>query len=150
MGYLTEQDAKIIAERFAHGLDADVALEFFAPTTGGIALPGQDAETAEYTRQILIETAGLSPKLHLNVHSMVAEPEAAAALGIVRTPATAVIGRQDYGIRYYGIPAGYEFATLLELIVLASKGQAPLAPEPRTVLSRLKGDAHIQVFVTPT
>lgn len=150
MPYLNDQDAKIIAERFASELEADVTLEFFAPSTSGLTLPGQDGETSEYTRQILQETAALSPKLHLKVHSILAESEVAAAFKIARTPATAVIGRQDYGIRYYGIPAGYEFATLLELIMLASKGQAPLAAESQAILRRLKDEAHIQVFVTPT
>jgi len=150
MPFLTEQDAKFVAERFARELEHDVTVEFFAPTTGGLALPGQDWETAEYTRQILAEVAALSPKLHLNVHSLLAEPEAAAAFGITRTPATAIIGAQDYGIRFYGMPAGYEFATLIEVVLLVSKGNAPLAPESQDRLGRLKDEAHLQVFVTPT
>ncbi len=150
MPLLNEQDVKFIVERFTQELEGDVTLEFFAPSTGGIALPGQDFETAEYARKILAEVVALSPKLHLNVHSMLAEPEAAVALGITRTPATAILGAQDYGIRFYGMPAGYEFATLIELVILVSKGQAPLAQESQDLLGRLKGDAHIQVFVTPT
>lgn len=150
MALLNELDAKVVSERLNHDLDADVAIEFFAPSTGGIALPGQEIELADYTRQILSEVAALSPKLHLNVHSTLTEPEAAAALGIVRTPATAFIGRSDYGIRYYGVPAGYEFATLLDIIVLVSQGRTPLAPESRALLGRLNDDAHVQVFVTPT
>ncbi len=150
MPLLNEQDVKFIVERFTHELEGDVTVEFFAPSTGGIALPGQDFETAEYARKIIAEVVALSPKLHLNVHSMLAEPEAAAALGITRIPATAILGAQDYGIRFYGMPAGYEFATLIELVILVSKGQAPLAQESWNLLGRLKGDAHIQVFVTPT
>ncbi len=150
MPFLTEQDAKFLVERFSLDLDHDVSLEFFAPSTGGLALPGQEWQTAEYARQILAEVTALSPKLHLHVHSFLAEPEAAAAFGITRTPATAIIGAHDYGIRFYGMPAGYEFATLIELLMLVSKGQAILAPHSLDLLSRLKEDAHIQVFVTPT
>lgn len=150
MPFLTEQDAKFIVERFAQNLGHDVTLEFFAPSREGLALPGQDWETAEYARQILAEVVALSPKLHLQVHSVLAEPDAVSAFGIARTPATAIIGTQDYGIRFYGMPAGYEFATLIELIILVSKGQTPLAEDSRAVVSRLQDEAHIQVFVTPT
>ncbi len=150
MAFLQEQDATFIRDRFTQGLRDDVTLEFFAPSAGGIALPGQDVETAEYTRRILTEVAALSPKLHLQIHSALAEPEVVVAFGITRTPATAVVGAQDYGIRFYGMPAGYEFAALIEVIIGVSKGQVGIADDSRAVLGRLKEDAHIQVFVTPT
>lgn len=150
MAFLNDQDAAFVRARFDKELEHEVTLEFFAPSAGGLALPGQDWELAEYTRQILTEVAGLSPTIHLNAHSIVAEPEAAQTLGIVRTPATAIMGAQDYGIRFYGMPAGYEFATLLELIVAASQGRAPISESSRQVLVGLQSDVHIQVFVTPT
>lgn len=150
MAFLNDQDATYVRNLFAQELQHDVTLEFFAPSTGGLALPGQDWETAEYTRQILEEVAALSPKISLNVHSLVAEPDAASTFGIARTPATAIVGAQDFGIRYYGMPAGYEFATLLDLIIATSQGQAVIAEHSRDVLGRLKDHAHIQVFVTPT
>lgn len=150
MPFLNDQDGAFVRQRFAQELDHDVTLEFFAPSTGGLALPGQDWEIAEYTRQILSEVAALSPKITLKVHSVIAEPDTAKAAGIARTPATAIIGAQDYGIRFYGMPAGYEFATLLELIIAVSTGKTPIAEASKTVLGRLKDEAHIQVFVTPT
>jgi hypothetical protein len=48
------------------------------------------------------------------------------------------------------MPAGYEFATLLELILDVSKAQPPLSEATKTTLGQLKDEAHIQVFVTPT
>lgn len=150
MAFLNPHDAEFVRTRFASELKHDVTLEFFGPSAGGLVLPGGDGETAEYTRRILEEVAGLSDNIHVNVHSVVAEPDAAARLGITRTPATAFIGAEDYGIRYYGIPGGYEFATLLELIIAVSAGRAEIAESSKDVLARLKDDAHIQVFVTPT
>ena len=150
MPFLNDQDAAFVRNRFAQELQDDVTLEFFAPSAGGLALPGQDWETAEYTRQILNEVAGLSPKITLKTHSLLSGPEVASAYGIARTPATAIVGAQDYGIRYYGMPAGYEFATLLDLIIATSQGQAAIADTSREMLARLKENAHIQVFVTPT
>jgi len=150
MPFLNDQDAAFVRARFERELQHDVTLEFFAATTSGVALPGQDAEIAEYARQILAEVAALSPKIRLNVHSTVAEPDAAPGFGITRTPATAIVGAQDYGVRFYGMPAGYEFATLLDLIIAVSRGTTPVAPSTREALARLRDDAHIQVFVTPT
>lgn len=150
MSFLNDQDATLVKNRFDKELDHPVILEFFAPSIGGLVLPGQETELADYTRQILAEVAALSPMITLNVHSLVAEPEAAQKFGITRTPATAVIGAEDFGIRYYGIPGGYEFATLLDLIIAVSQAKPPVAPETRGILSRLQNAAHIQVFVTPT
>ena len=67
-----------------------------------------------------------------------------------RTPGTAVIGAHDFGVRFYGMPAGYEFATLLELIITASQGTTAIAPQTREMLAQLQRDIHLQVFVTPT
>ena len=150
MAFLNDQDAAFVRKRFEAELAFDVTLEFFTPSIGGLTLPGQDAEIAEYTRQILTEVAALSMRITLNVHSMASEPDAAARFGIERTPALAIIGAADYGVRYYGMPAGYEFATLLELILDVSKAQPPLSEATKATLERLKDEAHIQVFVTPT
>lgn len=148
--FLNDQDAAFVRNRFEKALDHRVTLEFFAPSVGGLVLPGQEGELAEYTRQILAEVASLSPKIVLNVHSTATEPESAQAFGITKTPATAIVGAQDYGIRYYGIPGGYEFATLLDLIIAVSQAMPPIAAQTREILGKLKDDAHIQVFVTPT
>lgn len=150
MPFLNDQDASLVRKRFEHELDHPVTLEFFTPSTGGLVLPGQDSEMAEYTRKILTEVAALSSKITLNVHSIAADPDSARTFGITRTPATVVIGAQDYGVRYFGIPGGYEFSTLLDIIIAVSRAAPPIAEETREILSRLKSDAHIQVFVTPT
>jgi len=150
MPFLNDQDAAFVRKRFDQELHDDVTLEFFAPSAGGLTLPGQDGETAEYTRQILTEVAALSPKIHLNVHSLISDREVAERFGIARTPATVIRSDTDFGIRFYGMPAGYEFATLLEVILDVSKAAPSLADSTRDVLGRLKDEAHIQVFVTPT
>ncbi len=150
MPFLNDQDAAFVRQRLEQEVDHDVTLEFFAPATGGLALPGEDTEMAEYARQILSEVAQLSPKVHLNVHSTITDPESAQRYGIARTPATAIVGAEDYGVRFYGMPAGYEFATLLEVILDVSKGRPPLSELSREALAGLQDDALIQVFVTPT
>jgi alkyl hydroperoxide reductase subunit AhpF len=150
MPLLNDQDTAFLRGRFAEDMVDEVRLLFFAPGLGGIALPGQDAEMAEYTRQILKEVAALSDRITLEEHSLISEPQAAAQFNIVRTPATAIVGAQDFGVRFYGMPAGYEFVTLVDVILDVSKGRAPVTVQTAEALAGLQGDAHLQVFVTPT
>jgi hypothetical protein len=48
------------------------------------------------------------------------------------------------------MPAGYEFVTLIDVIIDVSKGRSPLSEQTRQSLAALSSDAHLQVFVTPT
>ena len=49
-----------------------------------------------------------------------------------------------------GIPAGYEFASLLESLEMVAKGDSGLAPATREKLKLLSSPLNLQVFVTPT
>jgi alkyl hydroperoxide reductase subunit AhpF len=150
MAMLNDQDAAFLRRRFAEEMEHDVRLVFFAPSLGGLALPGEDWEMAEYTRQILKEVAGLSERVTLEEHSLSSESDLAREYGITRSPATAIVGAEDYGIRYYGMPAGYEFATLVDLVIDVARGRAPISAESAQALDALPADTHLQVFVTPT
>jgi len=66
------------------------------------------------------------------------------------TPAVAVEGTKDYGIRFLGVPAGYEFSNLIDSIIAVSRGEAQLKDETKTALAGLTEDVSIKVFATPT
>ena len=106
------------------------------------------------TRQLLEEVAALSDKLSLEILNLLLDKEKAAEYGIDKVPATAILDAtsepNDYGIRYYGLPAGYEFSTLLDAILDVSKADSGLAPSSREKLQTLSQPLHLQVFVTPT
>ncbi len=51
---------------------------------------------------------------------------------------------------FFGVPAGYEFSTLLKDIVQISRGETELAPETREMIKKLSTPVDIKVFVTPT
>lgn len=72
--------------------------------------------------------------------------------GVDKIPAIVVLGEndKDYGIRFFGVPAGYEFSSLLEAIKIASSGDSGLSPEAREAVGNIKNQVHIQVFVTLT
>jgi glutaredoxin-like protein len=102
------------------------------------------------TRQLVEEIAELSGQVTADVYDFLGDKEKADELGIDKIPAIAVVGAQDYGVRFYGIPAGYEFASLLAALKLVASGQADLSPETMSALAELDAPVHIQVFVTPT
>jgi len=102
------------------------------------------------THQLLEEMTAASDMLKLEVHQFDSEKEAVETYGIDKIPAIAVIGEKDYGIRFYGIPAGYEFSSLLSAIMTVSTGITKLKPETTAFLDALVKPVHLQVMVTPT
>lgn len=102
------------------------------------------------TRQLCEEIAGLSDQIAVEVYDFVADEKKVDEYGIDKIPAIAVIGAKDYGVRFYGIPSGYEFMSLLDSIKSVAAGEVELMPETMAFLEGLKDPLHIQVYVTPT
>ncbi len=103
------------------------------------------------TRQLLEELAELSDKIKLEKYNFQIDGAEAKQYGIDKIPATVVKSEQkDYGIRYYGIPSGYEFASLLEDILMVSSGESGLTEQSKNLIRGIAKPVHIQVFVTPT
>lgn len=97
--------------------------------------------------RLMGELASLSPKVSLEVLSLSADAGRAGELGIDRVPGTAIEGSRDTGIRYYGIPLGYELEVFVDAIRQAAEGEPDLAPETMAGLGRLKNPVTITVFV---
>ena len=102
------------------------------------------------TRELIEEVAALSPNLSVEVYDFLKDSKVAESFAIDKVPAVAIVGTKDYGIRFYGIPAGYEFGALIEAIKLVSAGDSALTPETRATLAKLTKPVRIQVFSTPT
>ncbi len=102
------------------------------------------------TRRLLEEVAALSDKLTLEVHNYLIDKEKVAEYGVDKVPATVIRNGKDYGIRFYGIPAGYEFSTFLDAILNVSKGDSGLKSESKEKLAAVTEPLHLEVFVTPT
>lgn len=106
------------------------------------------------TRQIAEELAALSDKISLKVYDFVADKALADQYGIDKIPATIIVEGgdegKDFGIRYYGIPSGYEFSSLIQDVIMVSAGDPQLSEETKAWLAALETPVHLQVFVTPT
>jgi glutaredoxin-like protein len=102
------------------------------------------------TRELLEELCAIEDRIKLQVFDFKGNPEEVAKYGIDKVPAIAVANGTDTGIRFYGIPAGYEFSSLIETILMVSQGESNLAPESKRLLKEIEVPVHLQVFVTPT
>lgn len=102
------------------------------------------------TRQLVEEVADLSDQLTAEIYDFVADKEKADELGIDKIPAIAIVGAEDYGVRFYGIPAGYEFTSLIHAIQTVAGGEPELSEEGQQMLAGLTEPVHMQVFITPT
>ncbi len=101
------------------------------------------------TEKLLEEVAGLSPLLSLRILTLGGSGEKASALGIDKVPAIALLDGEgrDTGIRYYGVPLGYEFEAFLQAIVNTAHGTPGLQPETVAGLTPVKNPVTITVFV---
>jgi len=107
-------------------------------------------EYGREAKQLLTELLPLSDKLSLEVYNFLLDKDKVSEYGVDKVPATAVRNGKDYGIRFYGLPAGYEFATLLDVILSVSQEDSGLKAENKEKLAKVSQPVHLEVFVTPT
>ena len=69
---------------------------------------------------------------------------------IDKVPATVIMGKEDFGIRFYGITAGYEFASLLETIYMIASGEQHLSKNTIEKIRSISSPVKLQIFVTTT
>jgi glutaredoxin-like protein len=120
------------------------------PVTLKIFTQAFECQYCKETRELVEEVAELSDKLSAEVYDFVKDADVAQSYNIDKVPAVAIIGQKDYGVRLYGIPAGYEFGVLIEDIKMVSAGDSGLMPETRATVAKLTKPIRIQVFSTPT
>jgi glutaredoxin-like protein len=141
MAVLKEKDKEKVANIFK-GIEKDVKVAMFTQE--------MECPRCEMTRTMLEEVSGLSEKLSLEVHDFVAKADLAKKYGVDKIPATVVSGDKDYGIRFYGVPAGYEFNVLIEDIMDVGKRDPGLSNEVMTELAKVDKPVHMQVLISPT
>ncbi|MDE3024083.1 MAG: hypothetical protein KGI93_00790 [Acidobacteriota bacterium] len=105
--------------------------------------PGHGARDIDFgaeTVRVVEELAGLSEKVSHRVGE-----EAP------RYPAVYVRPEgEEVGVRYDGLPWGYELSSIVGAVVEAGRRSSSLRPESLEALGRLDRDLAIDVFVTPT
>jgi glutaredoxin-like protein len=132
------------------GMSRPVRMVMFTQGEGGAL----ECEFCEQTRELVEEVGALSDKVTVEVRDFTADATLAEQYGVDKIPAVVLLSDgdapKDHGIRLYGVPAGYEFSTLIEDLRMLGNGNPGLSQETLKALQTLTRPVHIQVFVTPT
>jgi glutaredoxin-like protein len=147
---IQDQQKSELKRTFRKDLKAEVELRLFTQRPSPIAVPGRECRYCAQTQQMLEELAALSPKVHLEITDVYAQPDLALEEGITRVPAIAFGAKGKAKLRFFGIPMGYQLAVVVENIKTISRGVSPLSMDTRKKLRTINQPVHIQVFVTPT
>jgi len=139
---IPSSDKAQLQELFKEKLLNEVKLIVFTQET--------ECRFCQETRQLVDELSSLSDKIMFESYDFVKDVDKANDYGVDKIPAVLIVGERDYGIRFYGLPSGYEFASLIEDILDVSSGVTHLSQETKNRLKTLNKPIHIQVFVTPT
>jgi glutaredoxin-like protein len=141
MTLLNKKVKKEIEDIF-RDLHKEVTIKFFTQEI--------ECRFCQETHGLLDELAALTPLIKLEVFDLLGHADEAKRYQVERIPALVVMDEHDYGIRFYGIPSGYEFTSLIEAIKMVSNEEEHLSLETKMFLDKLESDVHLQVFVTPT
>jgi len=145
---LLDDKIKEQVKEFFSELDKPVRILFFGSKE-------QHCDYCEETSSLLHEIADLNNLIEIEEYDFEIHREFVNLYGIDKVPMTVIAGMKegdifDYGIRLSGIPAGHEFTTLINDIVMVSKQDSGLSSSVREQLSKIEHPVNLQVFVTPT
>ena len=121
MALLSAADQQALRDAFA-AMTRPVTILFFTQAIG--------CETCDETKQILREITEVTAQVTVEEVNLVLEGERAASYGIDRAPGLVLLAgdeKADTRIRMLGAPAGYDFMSLVDAILLVSGGE-PAAP----------------------
>jgi alkyl hydroperoxide reductase subunit AhpF len=170
MSLVSPADQQKLREVFAE-MTRSVRLVFFTQTL--------ECETCPQTKQILDELPPLSDKIAIEEVNLILDGDRARKYGIDRVPAVAIeyLGPQgaqgaqgsegaqehieypvhpdggtwtDSRMRFLGAPAGYEFISLVQAVLLAGGRPSTLSENSRRHLAAVDRPVVMNVFTTPT
>lgn len=136
---LAEREQEAIRSLFA-GLARDVPVRLVlgpeeTPVT--VLVAGRDIDFGAEARSLLEQLASLSDRVALTV-------EETAERG--RWPEITV----GDGLRYHGLPWGYELSAVVGAVVEAGRAESSLTADSLAALATLRRPVGLEVYVTPT
>lgn len=145
MPLIKDEDKKYLEQEFEKHLKNEIDLVVFTSDDANCKYCKESVQLAE-------EVAETSSKIKLTTYNFDKDVEVAKEYGIDKFPATLVAksGVKDGRIRYYGLPSGYEFGSLIEDIKNVSKWEADVSSKAVELLKKVDKPVTIKVYVTPT
>ena len=141
--FLKDEDRKLIKERLSVMTDKVKIMHF----TQSI-----ECSYCHETRQLMEELVLLSDKLSLEIYNFQIDREEVTKYKIDKIPATILVAENgsNPGIRFFGIPSGYEFMSVIEDIIDISNNNHGFSEAMFAEIKKISQPVHIEVFVTPT
>lgn len=150
MGMIPDQDKELLRDSFRDDLQNSVKIIAFTRRTDDSDEQGLECEFCRETEQLINELGELSEKIEVEMRAFSPNDSTVKELGIDKIPAIILASDSITGVRYYGIPGGFEFSSLVEDLVDVSRNSTDLSIEAKDKIRAVDADIHIQVFVTPT
>jgi alkyl hydroperoxide reductase subunit AhpF len=115
----------------------------------------EECQFCEDTLQLVEEVTSLSDLLQVSTFDINEDASIAVGYNIELAPSLVIAGEGedgpiDFGIRYAGIPSGYEFSALIQDLLMVSGRDSGLQKNTRQFLAELTEPVHLRVFATPT
>ncbi len=139
MGMLQDEQKEQLNGIFAE-LKNPVELVFFTKE--------KDCEHCQTTRELLEDLDAISDNVNLTVKDFEADGADVEKYGVDKVPAIVVEGERDFGIRFYGVPAGYEFTSLIKAVIAVGNRDHGLDDDVLRELEKIDVPVSLQVMVT--
>jgi hypothetical protein len=149
MAILNDQVKQQVRDRFAEHLSGPVQLRLYTrPGTGRLILPsGLGCPTCDDARQLAQDLQEAAPDLiQLDVVDITSQESDVTDVPTL----TLAFPGEEPRITWQGLPAGYEFATVIDAIERVSTGDHGLSEDTVQALAGLTGPVDVMVFATPT
>src|SRR5579875_628982 len=148
MSILTDRLREQLRERFAQRLQGTVQLILYTrPGSGRLILPsGLGCPTCDDAKRMAEDLAAAAPeRIQLEVVDVSSGSAEVAEVPILTVGAPG----EEPRIRWQGLPAGFEFATVVDAIERVSTGAHDLSPASLQGLAAARELVEIMVFATP-
>jgi len=141
--FLKDEDLKIIKEQLS-AMTGKVKIIHFTQSI--------ECGYCRETRQLMEELVLVSDKLSLEIYNFQIDKKEVSKYKIDKIPATILVDENgsNPGVRFFGIPSGYEFMSVIEDIVDISNNTPGFSEDVLSEIQKIRQPIHIEVFVTPT
>ncbi len=143
MTHLSDRERQTLREMFRE-LKYPVFIELFVDA---------DDEWSRAAEELTTEVVRVMPDLlHAVVRTRREHSLLATLYGVERAPTFILCDhkRDDSGIRFVGLPSGYEFAALIEALLDVSASRVRISDKSLNYIRNLEQEITLEVFVTPT
>ncbi len=139
---LKDEDIEILKQDYWSRLENEVEIIYI-----------NSREPCQYCpiiKQLYTEIISLTNKIKFRELFIEDNQDITKRLGVEYAPATVLRGLNKGRIKFYGIPAGNEFPSFIEAIVMISTGKDGLPEYVKGEIEKLNKSINIKTFVTPS